>query len=107
MRFSKNGWYIERYVKCATCGMLVYGEGIAGSRHGKACTYCTPWCVEWAAKADSAVAAAHATPRALLRPSGPLSRCTPSSLSTRPPFLRIRPASSEPPSPTSAVTGSW
>ena len=53
MRFSQNGYYIERYVKCATCGMLVYGEGIAGSRHGKPCTYCTPWCVEWAGKADT------------------------------------------------------
>ena len=31
MRFSANGYYIERYVKCATCGMLVYGEGIAGT----------------------------------------------------------------------------
>ena len=53
MRFSKNGWYIERYVKCATCGMLVYGEGIQGTRHGLPCTYCTPWCVAWAEKADS------------------------------------------------------
>ena len=30
MRFSENGYYIEHYVKCANCGMLVYGEGIAG-----------------------------------------------------------------------------
>ena len=52
MRFSANGYYIERYVKCATCGMLVYGEGIAGTRHGKPCVYCTPWCVEWAALTD-------------------------------------------------------
>ena len=36
MRFSENGYYIERYVKCANCGLLVYGEGIAErSRHGK------------------------------------------------------------------------
>ena len=52
MRFSQNGYYIERYVKCATCGMLVYGDGIAGTRHGKPCVYCTPWCVEWAALTD-------------------------------------------------------
>jgi hypothetical protein len=52
MRFSQNGYYIEHYVKCATCGMLVYGEGIAGTRHGKPCTYCTPWCVEWATLTD-------------------------------------------------------
>ena len=41
MRFSANGYYIERYVKCANCGMLVYGDGIAGKRHGKACVYCS------------------------------------------------------------------
>ena len=41
MRFSANGYYIERYVKCANCGMLVYDEGIAGKRHGKACVYCS------------------------------------------------------------------
>ena len=52
MRFSANGYYIERYVKCATCGMLVYGEGIPGTRHGKPCVYCTPWCVEWATLTD-------------------------------------------------------
>ena len=52
MRFSANGYYIERYVKCATCGMLVYGDGIAGTRHGKPCVYCTPWCVEWATLTD-------------------------------------------------------
>ena len=52
MRFSANGYYIERYVKCANCGLLVYGEGIAGERHGKACVYCSPWCVEWAALRD-------------------------------------------------------
>ena len=52
MRFSANGYYIESYVKCANCGLLVYGEGIAGERHGKACVYCSPWCVEWAALRD-------------------------------------------------------
>ena len=52
MRFSANGYYIERYVKCANCGFLVYGEGIAGERHGKACVYCSPWCVDWAGLRD-------------------------------------------------------
>ena len=41
MRFSANGYYIEHYVKCANCGLLVYGDGIAGTRHGKACVYCS------------------------------------------------------------------
>ena len=30
MRFSDNGYYIEKYVKCANCGMLVYGAGHRG-----------------------------------------------------------------------------
>ena len=52
MRFSANGYYIERYVKCANCGLLVYGDGIAGQRHGKDCVNCSDWCVEWAARYD-------------------------------------------------------
>ena len=47
MRFSANGYYIERYVKCANCGMLIYDEGIKGQRHGKDCVYCSDWCIEW------------------------------------------------------------
>ncbi len=53
MRFSENGYYIERYVKCANCGLLIYGPGIAGARHGKSALYCSEWCVEWARLADS------------------------------------------------------
>jgi 5-oxoprolinase (ATP-hydrolysing)/N-methylhydantoinase B len=53
MRFSSNGFYIEKYVKCATCGMLVYGPGIAGTRHDKACVYCSDWCMEWARRRDA------------------------------------------------------
>ena len=53
MRFSANGYYIERYVKCANCGMLIYDAGIAGQRHGKDCVYCSDWCIEWARQYDS------------------------------------------------------
>jgi 5-oxoprolinase (ATP-hydrolysing)/N-methylhydantoinase B len=53
MRFSENGYYIERYVKCACCGVLVYDEGIAGERHGKPVVFCSGWCVRWAALRDS------------------------------------------------------
>ena len=49
MRFSTNGYYVEKYVKCDTCGMLVYGPGIAGHRNGRATLHCSDWCVEWAA----------------------------------------------------------
>lgn len=52
MRMSANGYYVEKYVKCSCCGLLVYGQGIKGQRHGKAAIYCSPWCVEWASLRD-------------------------------------------------------
>jgi N-methylhydantoinase B len=48
MRFSDNGFYIEKYLKCANCGMLVYGQGIERELSGKSHLYCSEWCVEWA-----------------------------------------------------------
>src|SRR5579863_7002331 len=53
MRFSENGFYIEKYVKCANCGMLIYGSGIAGARRGKKAIFCTDWCVKWSALTDN------------------------------------------------------
>ena len=48
MRFSPNGYYIERYVKCDCCGVLIYDEGIA-CQHASAgeLLFCSPWCREW------------------------------------------------------------
>lgn len=46
MRFSENGLYIEKYLKCANCGLLVYGAGVTKER----ALYCSDWCVEWAAR---------------------------------------------------------
>ena len=48
MRFSDNGFYIEKYLKCANCGMLIYGPGIERALAGKTHLYCSDWCVEWA-----------------------------------------------------------
>ena len=48
MRFSENGYYIEKYLKCANCGLLIYGQGIR-ARDGGPHLYCSDWCVEWAA----------------------------------------------------------
>jgi len=45
MRFSENGFYIEKYLKCANCGVLVYGAGVKKER----VLFCSDWCVEWAA----------------------------------------------------------
>jgi N-methylhydantoinase B/oxoprolinase/acetone carboxylase alpha subunit len=48
MRFSENGYYVEKYLKCANCGRLLYGLPDAEQRSGKA-LYCSQWCGEWAA----------------------------------------------------------
>ena len=48
MRFSENGFYIDKYLKCANCGMLIYGRGIQKTLAGKAHLYCSDWCAEWA-----------------------------------------------------------
>jgi len=56
MRFSSNGYYIERYVKCDCCGVLVYDEGLAASApDGTARTYCGAWCREWQAQKDRGI----------------------------------------------------
>jgi 5-oxoprolinase (ATP-hydrolysing)/N-methylhydantoinase B len=51
MRFSENGYYIEKYVKCANCGLLIYDQGIE-VRNGPG-VYCSDWCIEWARLRDS------------------------------------------------------
>ncbi len=50
MKFARNHLYIEEYVKCTNCGVLIYDErGEDRSRtivvEGK--TYCSQWCVDW------------------------------------------------------------
>jgi N-methylhydantoinase B len=53
MRFAEKGYYIEQYVKCANCGMLIYGEGIQGSFDAKPAIFCTAWCREWPAERET------------------------------------------------------
>ncbi|MEM7542844.1 MAG: hypothetical protein AAF384_14855 [Pseudomonadota bacterium] len=48
MRFSDNGYYIERYVKCDNCGVLLYGEGQIAQIEAQEGLYCSKWCIEWA-----------------------------------------------------------
>ena len=49
MRFSENGFYIEKYLKCANCGLLIYGDGHqAPGAAASTGLYCSDWCVEWA-----------------------------------------------------------
>jgi N-methylhydantoinase B len=48
MRFSENGFYVERYVKCVNCRLLIYDEGIEASRDGRSGLFCSNWCIQWA-----------------------------------------------------------
>lgn len=47
MRFSQNGYYVERYIKCDNCGLLIYGEGVTASVGAKEGLFCSPWCIDW------------------------------------------------------------
>jgi N-methylhydantoinase B len=47
VRFASNRFYIEKYVKCANCGVLVYDEGVRASANGRDAIYCSDWCVDW------------------------------------------------------------
>jgi 5-oxoprolinase (ATP-hydrolysing)/N-methylhydantoinase B len=49
MRFAQNGYYIEKYLKCANCGLLIYGNGIHKPVAGKQALFCSDWCVQWKA----------------------------------------------------------
>ena len=49
MKFSENQYYIEKYIKCDNCGMLIYGEGLKKSIGSKT-LFCSEWCIEWAQK---------------------------------------------------------
>ena len=53
MRFSEKRFYIESYVKCANCGVLVYDEGVrTTASDGTAHIYCSGWCRDWAAQRE-------------------------------------------------------
>ena len=51
MRFSDKRYYIEEYIKCANCGVLIYDEGVRepGSP-ADAPLHCSEWCIQWAGK---------------------------------------------------------
>jgi N-methylhydantoinase B len=48
MRMSPEGYYVERYVKCDNCGLLIYGDGLPSTT--RKALFCTDWCVAWDAK---------------------------------------------------------
>lgn len=50
MRFAPNHLYIEEYVKCTNCGVLIYDERGKDKPQtivadGK--VYCSQWCLDW------------------------------------------------------------
>jgi 5-oxoprolinase (ATP-hydrolysing)/N-methylhydantoinase B len=53
MRLSKNGYYVEKYVKCDNCGLLIYDQGMTVERDGKKQLFCSEWCIEWSRLRDS------------------------------------------------------
>ncbi len=61
MKLSPNGYYVEKYLKCANCGSLLFDDG-GGESAGE---HCSNWCRDWA----SAVAEGR-TPR--VAPEGPV-----------------------------------
>jgi hypothetical protein len=47
MKFSESGFYIERYIKCANCGVLIYQRADQELLTEDGETYCSPWCIDW------------------------------------------------------------
>lgn len=57
MRFSDTGYYIEAYIKCGNCGVLVYDDGVR-AEHADLTgeTFCSDWCVSWKTQKADGVA---------------------------------------------------
>ncbi len=47
MKFSENGLYIEHYIKCGNCGILIYQRADQELLTDDGETYCSPWCIDW------------------------------------------------------------
>jgi hypothetical protein len=57
MKFSENGLYIESYIKCATCGVLIYENRDQKPLTVNNVTFCSQWCIDWKNARDSRRAA--------------------------------------------------
>jgi hypothetical protein len=47
MKLSENGLYVERYIKCGTCGVLIYDKGDQQLLTHDGSHYCSQWCIDW------------------------------------------------------------
>ncbi len=54
MKFSANRLYVERYVKCHNCGILIYETDSEQVKSEAGSLYCTSWCRDWDAKREAA-----------------------------------------------------
>ena len=53
MRFAEKGYYVEDYIKCKNCGVLVYDVPASDASAGNAPDiFCSDWCREWSAARD-------------------------------------------------------
>jgi hypothetical protein len=55
MRFSPDGYYVESYVKCVNCGVLIYNAGLPGQRGAQKVMFCSSWCHKWDAMREAGV----------------------------------------------------
>ena len=56
MKFSQNGLYIERYIKCVNCGVLIYEgteDDVAKRVEPDGSLFCSSWCVDWAREREA------------------------------------------------------
>ena len=53
MKFSENGFYVEYYTKCATCGTLIYHQEIQELLTSDGLFYCSQWCIDWKKARDA------------------------------------------------------
>ena len=52
MKFAKNRMYVESYIKCPNCGILIFDGSAADKQDSvivNGARYCSAWCVSWEA----------------------------------------------------------
>jgi N-methylhydantoinase B len=58
MKLSENGYYVERYIKCCNCGVLIHKDGISRGEGRASKIFCSDWCVDWyASRSETATPA--------------------------------------------------
>ncbi len=51
MKFAQNRMYVESYLKCRNCGILIFHGSVAEKRDAvtvDGARFCSSWCAEWA-----------------------------------------------------------